>query len=265
MRSFNLKTAAMPMDGRLIAIADVNNIGLDNKIDLVETYDSVYAKNVKSSYADIVFKLIIMGGNVENPYLLYNSYAERIAENAINVLEYSDGLQTLYRDTIVKRFSKTQKNEFNVLDCELVLTPVSMWYTKTESNLTLNIAHEIRGNGKQCPLTITIKSYSLTNPNIKLLKSGVTIQEIAFSDITLSTGNINVKDHLVIDGTNKKITYNDVDNSLWGINAYDNTDKTKNSFIIIPSDFSIYNLLVTSATGSQSEVIIELNYRSYVF
>lgn len=139
----------------------------------------------------------------DNPYQRAHEFVEFVMTSSDLTLSYQTDAGTYYKDVDINRYSKTEIGAANTLQCEVELTPKTLWYLpnnqiiKLETvagtglrftfklpnrwmNYTNGTATVVNDGHVPAPFKATIEG-AISNPSIVLLQNG---EEVARLDVT---------------------------------------------------------------------------------
>ena len=272
------KSQVIDLNSRYNLATNWQGLGLDYNLIFAETNDGSYLENTKISNKDI--KCTIIFGLIFNAYKSYNSFRSVIIVNNNNlILEYNDGYKTICRDVSVKTLSKSEKDNFNLLRSELVLTPINGWYVdeviefiapgaETEPGWDFS---RIKGE-KHIKIEInfflgTAGLISLLDLEIGLETSSEKFPFIRFSSVDIGHA---LNDTIVIDGIKKEMYL-----LIWDIqygrtvkNIYGTHDFDYQSFMVIPDvglpDGLHFYVTFIDSSGNENTGNVKITIRRYV-
>jgi len=272
------KTQIINLNARENLATNWQGLGLDYNLTFAETNEGGYLENKKISNKDI--KCTIIFGLNSNAYQNYNSFNDVIRNSNNNlILEYNDGIKTLYRDVSVRSLTKNEKDNFNLLKCELTLMPIGGWYfddvirfiapgAETEPGWDFS---RIKGE-KHIKIEInffleTAGLISLLDLEIGLETSSEKFPFIRFSSVDIGHG---LNDTIVIDGIKKEMYL-----LIWDIqygrtvkNIYGTHDFDYQSFMVIPDvglpDGLHFYVTFIDSSGNENTGNVKITIRRYV-
>lgn len=139
----------------------------------------------------------------DNPYQRAHEFVEFVMTSSALTLSYQTDAGIYYKDVDINRYSKTEIGAANTLQCEVELTPKTLWYLpnnqiiKLETvagtglrftfklpnrwmNYTNGTATVVNDGHVPAPFKATIEG-AISNPSIILLQNG---EEVARLDVT---------------------------------------------------------------------------------
>lgn len=288
MRKFKLwneeVTEFIDMSSDKCFAKDPDGLGIEMKLDIVESDNGYYLQNRKESNTPIAFTLIF--GIKGNAYESYDNFTGFINQYPKLVLEYQTNDQTLYRDVYLQRLGKSEKTIYNTLECKVTLLPISPWYIPKiiEADYTYSSAYgnqfyniDIEHNSGDSPINVEISVSNGTNN--QFYGARITVDNrVYYPNGTMWKSN----ETQVVDFPNRqffKISYSGVSNILKvntvdkklqlirgdGVieNLYGVHDLSKQSFLYLRNGTN--NIAINpSGTLINASLHIKITYRRYV-
>lgn len=238
-------------DTRFLA-GKISGLGNNFSVTYHETKKQKVKTNIKPNFEDISIQIYFNAdGNGYRNYKYLMNFLTQNGENAF-ALEYNDGVTTKFCDVILKSAPKSEIDEYGVFSENFVFERQYYWYEEKEENFSLKStdatkvsfplpfpfgfigqsfinSYTINNNFfEEAPIKITIIGPVVKNPIVIQIKDEV--QSKTISEISLKS-SVSQNEILTIDASSKKIIFNK--NGIES-NAYDLTDKMKQSFLYLP-------------------------------
>lgn len=262
VRKFKLwnqdRTEFIDMSGKDCFVTSPENLGIGYELTFNDSNSGRYLENKKPDLTDISLKVNF--GLIRNAYETYEIFRNFIAENDRFVLEYiipTKPETTKFRDVYVKKLSRTEKNEFRIIQSDLILAPITPWYREKTYSIPFNQKFYLNSYSKKAPIKLVIQSNSLSNLKIYLEddERDRTVHFRSLVDLSPITFNFNGNtEKIVIDSFYQKMywLHNDFDDGdrpiVESINLYGRHNLNHQSFLIMPEPLS-YSLAITG-TGN---------------
>ncbi len=285
MRKFVLRNreSSFPLNTASALAAEPKGLGNAFKASYKESEKGKHLTNVTPDFEPIVLKIYFNADGTDG-YRNYKSlslFLSRCGSEPF-VLEYDDGVTDKFCDVIFKSLTKSEIGEEGTFCETLSLERQSYWYEKLETTLALqktgtadnafplsfpvvfngwSFINSVRINNsfhREAPVRITIKGaiagtakgrIRYIEIQLKSAYSGEVVSSIRL-DRSMTDGET-----LVIDPEAKKITLTHADGKVE--NAYDMTDKTKQSFLYIPQGEFILEANITDEDSGSVEVSVK--------
>lgn len=275
--SFDKKNSISLNDTRFLA-GKISGLGNNYSISYHETSTRKVHQSIKPDFEPISITIYF---NVEgNPYRNYKYLMNFLMQNIGKVfpLEYSDGIKTKYCDVILKSIPKSEIDEEGVFCETFTFERQYYWYEEHEESFALKT---IDSSKVTYPLPFPfgfagisfVNKYTITNNffidapvkieingpignNPILIKLNDETNSLTLKEIRINS-NCSIGEKIIIDSANKKITK--ISDEIEE-NAYQLTDKTKQSFLYLPlGTFNIVSNLELTDKGS-----IEISIKRYL-
>jgi len=257
MREFILWNHSLSMSFNFkdqnILIKKIDDLGISFEFERTNNVVTKYSPNFKQIEFDLIF--LNVGAN---SYQKFSELSAFLSNNGSNqfLLQYNFNGKTLYADVWFVGLTKSQKNDFKVLEEKISFERTSLWYTLESSaipDLPLNTAVS-NAVFEEIPVDIFIQAPFDVGTNNKLTIALMKDSEV-YSKIELS---INDSEEINISSTNK---YIEVISNLISTSGYNRTNKNYQSFMFIPKgDFSVQILQNTSNPS-----FVSISYKKWVY
>lgn len=203
IRKFYLENA----QGNRYSLQDTNVLGRNpSGLGAEQTFESIIlgeSKKLTESHYELIDKQlsIVFKGTVPQVYQMYQDFVRFLSRKPLKLIYVTPNtFDEYWCDVVLSSLSKTEVNEADVLECDLVLSPLDFW-RNSKTNI-LDVGDDDEGSGKKYPLK---RPYSYGSKSL----SEVSISNNGFYDAPFI---------IEINGTttNPIITLYDEDNVRYG-------------------------------------------------
>ena len=105
----------------------------------------------------------------DNPYQRAHEFVEFVMTSKEITLSYQTNAGTYYKDVDINRYSKTEIGESGYLECEVELTPKTLWYLP--NNLIVRL-ESVAGTGLRFSFRLPNKWMNYTNGTATIVNNG---------------------------------------------------------------------------------------------
>lgn len=241
-------------------VTNISGLGYKLKLSTIDTDIENYVTKIVQEKKQLSMTIIHKTGYSSANF--FDTWCEKHINDVV-CLEYYDTTKTLYIEGKVLETTKTEKNEFGVLEQQFVFQPLTPFFEKIDNDVKIQVAavgkkypfkyaynyglNQIENNSikntyiKDIPINVTIYG-AISNPIITLLdENGNVYNEVRFVNVDLTAGQ-----KLIINSAQKKIWFDNGTGNL--VDYYYKLDGAYDSYLRAkPLATSSLNINLTSS------------------
>lgn len=245
-------------------VTNISGLGYKLKLSTIDTDIENYVTKIVQEKKQLSMTIIHKSGYSAANF--FDTWCEKHINDVV-CLNYNDTTRTLFIEGKVLETSKSEKNEYGVLEQQIIFQPLTPFFEKIDNDVKIQVAavgknypfkyaycyglNQIENNSinntyiKDIPVNVIIYG-SISNPIVTLLDdNGVIYNEVRFLNTDLTDGQ-----RLIINSAQKKIWFDDGTGNL--VDYYYKLDGAYDSYLRAkPLMTSSLNINLTSSdTGS---------------